>query len=389
MGFDRLLDRLRSKKHPREPLTRDWIDPTAEFSDVIERERMRSDRSGKMCSLVVFTLTGTGDPDETLRRFAEILEPRLRATDHAGCLGEATVGVMLWDTSAAGATTFIDTLFAQGDFATEFSVEIFAYPTGPSPADRKRACSTDAPYPPAVNNATSPTSGMSVESAKYSSLDSSESSGDRPVHPLELLFVRPLPLWKRSLDIVGSITGLVLLSPLLAVTALLIKWTSPGPVFFKQLRDGLAGRQFTIYKFRTMTVDAEAKKAQLRCQSEQDGPAFKMTHDPRVTPLGRYLRKTCIDELPQLWNVLKGDMTLVGPRPLDSREAEKIDGWGQRRIEVTPGLTCIWQVHGKSKVSFSEWMRMDIRYLKRRTLWQDAVLVVQTAIAVLFHRGSC
>jgi lipopolysaccharide/colanic/teichoic acid biosynthesis glycosyltransferase len=137
-----------------------------------------------------------------------------------------------------------------------------------------------------------------------------------------------------------------------------------------------------------MRADAERLKANLRQFSEQDGPAFKLANDPRITPIGRYLRKTCIDELPQLWNVIKGDMTLVGPRPLDSKEAAKIEGWGRRRAEVTPGLTCIWQVYGKAKVTFDEWMRMDIRYIKRRSVLRDLRLIWGTIVAVIRHRAS-
>ena len=138
-----------------------------------------------------------------------------------------------------------------------------------------------------------------------------------------------------------------------------------------------------------MCVDAESQKAELRAQSEQDGPAFKMAKDPRVTPLGRLLRKTSIDELPQLFNVLLGDMSLVGPRPLPCEESNRCEAWQRRRLDVTPGLTCIWQVRGRSKVSFSEWARMDVEYIRSRSLLSDLKLILKTIPAVLFRRGAC
>lgn len=213
-------------------------------------------------------------------------------------------------------------------------------------------------------------------------------SVDVMVEPLENLFLFPHPLWKRTLDIAGAFIGLILLSPVLASVSALIKLTSPGPVLFKQLREGHGGRLFTIYKFRTMRVGADAEKATLQAQSEQDGPAFKMEQDPRITPIGGFLRKTCLDELPQLWNVLIGDMTLVGPRPLDHRESTQIARWGRRRLHVMPGLTCIWQVHGKSKVSFNEWMRMDIRYSQKVSLWRDIKLMLATFRQMVLRKAS-
>jgi lipopolysaccharide/colanic/teichoic acid biosynthesis glycosyltransferase len=137
-----------------------------------------------------------------------------------------------------------------------------------------------------------------------------------------------------------------------------------------------------------MVDDAEDLKHELRQHSEQDGPAFKMSSDPRVTPVGKFLRKTSIDELPQLFNVLKGHMTLVGPRPLPCPESNACSRWQRRRLDVTPGLTCIWQVKGRSKVTFTEWIRMDIRYIRRRSFWQDLKLILQTVPAVLFQRGA-
>ncbi len=202
------------------------------------------------------------------------------------------------------------------------------------------------------------------------------------------LFIQPIPLWKRTTDVILAAGGLAVLSPLLLMLAVLVKATSPGPILFRQWRTGLGGEAFQIYKFRTMVVDAEARKAKLMALNEQDGPAFKLTNDPRLTPVGHLLRSTSLDELPQLWNVLRGDMTLVGPRPLPCAEAAACMPWQRRRLDVTPGITCIWQVKGRSSVSFDQWMRMDLLYTQRRTPWHDAVLLTQTAAAVLTRRGA-
>lgn len=206
--------------------------------------------------------------------------------------------------------------------------------------------------------------------------------------PLENLFLLPHPFWKRCLDVAGAIFGLIVLSPVLLTVAAIIKLTSRGPVLFRQVREGHGGRLFTIYKFRTMRVGADADKAALRAESEQDGPAFKMKDDPRITPIGGFLRRTCLDELPQLWNVLIGDMALVGPRPLDFRESWQIARWGRRRLMVMPGLTCIWQVHGKSRVTFNEWMRMDIRYAQKMSFREDVKLVLATIKQMLLRQAS-
>ncbi|MFT3788551.1 MAG: sugar transferase [Tepidisphaeraceae bacterium] len=202
------------------------------------------------------------------------------------------------------------------------------------------------------------------------------------------LLAEPLPIWKRAVDITVASMAILAASPLLITAAVAIKLFDPGPIVFTQLRTGLGGRPFKIFKLRTMRVDAEKLKDQLRAVSEQDGPAFKMKHDPRVTTVGRLLRKTSIDELPQLFNVLLGDMTLVGPRPLPIKEADGCESWQYRRHDVTPGLTCIWQVEGRSRVKFDEWMRMDMRYARRRRLWSDLALVFKTIPAVLLRRGA-
>ncbi|MDB5294137.1 MAG: Undecaprenyl-phosphate galactosephosphotransferase [Phycisphaerales bacterium] len=208
------------------------------------------------------------------------------------------------------------------------------------------------------------------------------------VLPIHDLLVRPTPAWKRALDVTVAAGAIVVLSPFMLAAAAAIKLTSPGPVVFTQRRAGLGGRPFTIYKFRTMRPDAEAQKAALRRLSEQDGPAFKMAKDPRVTRIGALLRKTSLDELPQLFNVLKGDMSLVGPRPLPLDEQGAAETWQQRRLDVAPGLTCIWQIEGRSSVTFAEWVRMDVAYMRRRTVLHDLAILLKTVPAVLLRRGA-
>jgi lipopolysaccharide/colanic/teichoic acid biosynthesis glycosyltransferase len=175
----------------------------------------------------------------------------------------------------------------------------------------------------------------------------------RPVGPVEELFIVPIPAWKRCVDILGAGIGLALLSPLLLVVALTVKATSRGPIFFSQPRRGWGGRRFVIHKFRSMTTDAEEKHRWLMMFNEQDGAAFKMKNDPRITTVGRFLRKTSLDELPQLWNVLVGDMSLVGPRPLICPEADAVSVWQRQRLDITPGMTGIWQVRGSRERSCS------------------------------------
>jgi exopolysaccharide biosynthesis polyprenyl glycosylphosphotransferase len=192
---------------------------------------------------------------------------------------------------------------------------------------------------------------------------------------------------KRFVDVALSTICLIALSPLLLLIAVLIKCTSPGPVLFLQKRIGLNKRPFTLFKFRTMVVDAERRMAELEHMNEASGPVFKIAFDPRITPIGRLLRKTSIDELPQLVNVLMGDMSLVGPRPLPARDYNGfIEDWPRRRFSVKPGITCLWQVCGRSAIPFEQWMELDLQYIDKWSLWLDAEILLRTIPAVL--RGS-
>jgi exopolysaccharide biosynthesis polyprenyl glycosylphosphotransferase len=194
---------------------------------------------------------------------------------------------------------------------------------------------------------------------------------------------------KRLVDIVGASVGLVVLSPLLLTVAAIIKITAPGPVFFKQTRVGLHGAHFNFLKFRSMVVNADAMKDQLMAQNERkDGPAFKMKNDPRVTPIGRFIRKFSIDELPQLINVLRGDMTIVGPRPPVPREVALYKPWQRRRLSVRPGLTCYWQVGGRDQIGFEEWMYLDLQYVDHWSIGKDIALILKTIPVVVLGRGA-
>jgi exopolysaccharide biosynthesis polyprenyl glycosylphosphotransferase len=194
---------------------------------------------------------------------------------------------------------------------------------------------------------------------------------------------------KRVIDAVGAVVGLVLLAPLMFLVAALIKLTSSGPVVYAQDRCGLNRHAFRMYKFRSMYANADTLQVSLEQRNEASGPVFKIRNDPRVTPLGRVLRKTSIDELPQLWNVLVGDMSLVGPRPLPWRDVERITRPADmRRFSMRPGLTCLWQVQGRSNIDFDRWVELDLKYIDNWSLLLDAYILLQTVPAVISGAGA-
>jgi exopolysaccharide biosynthesis polyprenyl glycosylphosphotransferase len=212
--------------------------------------------------------------------------------------------------------------------------------------------------------------------------------------PLLIYRTTPTISWelvaKRLIDVVGSFSLLVLTSLPFLIIAILVRCTSPGPIIFWQNRSGLHGRPFRMYKFRSMVTNAEQARAELESMNEMSGPVFKVKNDPRVTPLGRWLRRTSLDELPQLWNVLRGEMSLVGPRPLPLYETANFGDISQRRrMSVRPGLTCLWQVRGRNQITdFKDWVRLDLEYIDRWTLWLDIQILLRTVPVVLFGWGA-
>ncbi|MGE3166765.1 MAG: sugar transferase [Planctomycetota bacterium] len=217
---------------------------------------------------------------------------------------------------------------------------------------------------------------------------------DQPSRSAPRLTYSPVPQsnleqrLKRVFDIVGASVALILLAIPMLVIAIAVKLTSRGPVFFLQQRSGLNHRAFRMIKFRTMVKDAEARKSEIEHLNEQEGPVFKIARDPRITPVGRFLRKFSLDELPQFFNVLRGEMSLVGPRPPIPKEVEKYEWWQRRRLSMKPGLTCLWQVSGRNKISFRQWMELDLEYIDNWSLWLDVKLILKTIPAVLFGRGA-
>jgi lipopolysaccharide/colanic/teichoic acid biosynthesis glycosyltransferase len=194
---------------------------------------------------------------------------------------------------------------------------------------------------------------------------------------------------KRAIDLVGAAVGLIVLSPVLVLIALLIKLTSRGPIFYRSKYVGERAHPFMGYKFRSMVANADELKGSMAHLNHMHGPAFKIRDDPRITPVGGILRKYSLDELPQLWSVLKGDMSLVGPRPPLPEEFERYEAWHRGKLAITPGITCFWQINGRSDIhDFDEWMRLDLKYIEEWSLWTDVKILARTLPAVLRGHGA-
>jgi exopolysaccharide biosynthesis polyprenyl glycosylphosphotransferase len=213
-------------------------------------------------------------------------------------------------------------------------------------------------------------------------------------HPVLVFRTTPGASWesvlKQLIDRLGALVALVILAPLLFLFALVVKITSPGPIFFRQQRSGLNGRPFTLYKFRTMVTNAEQLQHELAAMNEMSGPVFKLTNDPRITPFGKFMRKFSIDEWPQFYNVLRGEMSLVGPRPLPVDEVKRFNDLAhRRRLSVKPGLTCLWQISGRNNVKdFKDWVRLDLEYIDNWSLWLDFKILLRTVPVVLVGNGA-
>ena len=333
------------------------------FRTILDRERARAERTGQFFSLVVFGIVRENGTDAaSLERLGNVLVQKVRVCDEVGWYDGNHIGTILPGTSAEGARQFADIIKERiKDVAPRLTCTIYSYPSSwiKSDVHEKDSKEAQAPFD----------TGKSIER-------------------IEVLFARPIPIWKRLVDFLGALLFIILLSPLFLLIALFIKIVSPGPVFYQQERIGYLRRPFTFWKFRTMHVnnDATGHKQYLSHLIEGDAPMAKLDdgRDPRIIPFGKFLRYSCLDELPQLINVLRGDMTLVGPRPCLPYEAEKYLQWHTRRFDTVPGMTGLWQVSGKNRMTFKEMIRLDIRYTRKMSLWLDAKILLLTGPTILW-----
>jgi len=364
---------------------------------ILERERSRADRTGGEFSFVLFDLSGPNGLDfSAVKRLADVLASRVRATDEVGWFERGRIGVVLPHTPSEGAWKFADNIAKEFATSTDEapSRKVFTYPskwwTGENASNSNlQFGDICTEWAPAAKTEAPQGVEESHEKPEPAETEATAEANARSVENLEGILLERSPVWKRLMDLVGSTIAIILFSPVMLLVAIAIKLTSKGPVFFKQQRAGLGGKPFPLLKFRSMVVDAEEKKKELLKYNERTGPVFKMQSDPRVTPVGRFIRKWSLDELPQLFNVFVGHMSLVGPRPPTLDEVPQYVSWQGERLNVKPGITCIWQVSARHESDFNRWVRLDIAYKRKCSILLDIAILVRTLPAVLSRRGAC
>lgn len=384
----RRMARLQSGSiHPR-------LQTMDDFHNAVARARSGADRAGHEFSLVVFSFrNGTAS---TIRFLAREAIRRIRSIDEIGWYDERSIGVLLPFTPKQGAKKVAMLIAHAADSdPAQFWYLIYSYPSRcliePDGVEKQTDLKHSFAWP-------QDTSSLELGAA----VNPDQNGRDKPFEPtppshhsrfkresVETVLSQKEPTWKRVMDIMGATVGLIAFAPLMLVTALSIKLTSKGPVLFNQQRVGLGMKPFTFYKFRSMDQE-QNKNTIVLDKSNESGPFVlkKSENDPRITPVGRFIRKWSVDELPQLWSVLKGDMALVGPRPLILAEALECEDWHSTRFDVKPGLTCLWQVYGRSRVTAEERSRMDLRYIVTLSFALDIKILLMTPIAVLTAKGA-
>ncbi len=371
----------------------------SKFQEILDLERERVDRNNGTFSLVSFNAHGIKDVNnDDFQEIIKVIKSRkLRRVDKFGLCCGFRIGVMLYNTGAKGAEYYakciIDELKKR---IPDIDCTIYTYPD-----DFKHRNGDKRSTNGFRSNDTQEDFQKTSRDASYTKyveekelvLDENVSLTPLRVCSSKVLKVKgslniKAAIGKRIVDIVGSTLLILLFSPVMLATAVAIKLTSHGPIVFKQQRAGVCGNPFTLYKFRSMVIDAEEKKSELFRHNLRTGPVFKMENDPRVTHIGRIIRKWSVDEMPQFFNVLKGDMSLVGPRPPTMDEVAKYFNWHNRRFDIKPGITCIWQVYARHNKCFEGWVRLDIKYIRSQSFLLDLKILFLTIPAVVLRKGA-
>ncbi len=375
----RFFQQLGKLLHTKRRRGIDGIFSRDEFNFIIERERARCDRGGDGFALIEIEPASPLGANSSTDCLIRIVRKRIRLTDDIGTLDDDRIGVLLPETALDGARVLAESIRLLAlDASQKFTYAISVYPDIRGKALDKRATTRNN------RKKSRPKSNANFCAAETIIPDR---KGSDITPDFDFVVTKKSPLWKRAMDICGAVIFLILLSPVMLTVAILVKVTSSGPVLFRQPRAGIGGVPFTVYKFRSMITGADHRKATLLQYNEWQGPVFKMAQDPRVTPVGRFLRQWSLDELPQFVNVLTGDMSLVGPRPLPLEEVSN-RSWQDMRLQIKPGITCLWQVYARHTRNFEEWVRLDIRYARTYTFLLDLKILLLTLPAVLSRRGA-
>ncbi|RLB79593.1 MAG: hypothetical protein DRH24_12255 [Deltaproteobacteria bacterium] len=373
-----------------------------EFCRIIKRARARADRNDGIFSVAVFNVSDKNGYKVSSKKLVNCTKQRIRSTDVIGWFDASSIGVFLFNLSSDRAWQ------VAGDICRKTGIEaappfcrIFTYPYHYSSFKEDSADKIHEKKRGTFRKDSMNMRGETLPEAYFAGLqfqidaeedkENTQESTVRPVLGLEPFLGHSLPAWKRCMDIVGSLLGLILLLPFFLVITIFIRTFSPGPALFKQIRVGYLGKPFTFWKFRTMAVNADSTDHMNYVQNliTNGKPMSKLDDkNSQIIPFGRIFRKSCIDELPQLVNVLRGEMSLVGPRPCLPYEFQKYLLWHKQRFDILPGMTGLWQVKGKNRTTFSEMIRLDIAYEQRISFWKDLFIIFCTLPAIIIQMGD-
>jgi len=384
MKIKRIIDAFRSAFRP----SIEGIHPEEIFKAILKHERAVAERNNHTITVLVFYPTKGQLAPNTAQVLGRILAERLRATDLIGWLDSRTIGVILPHTCAKNAALVAEQICVKmATHQVKLEYKFYLHPHDECEKWDKR---DEMPVP---KTDSSPSARAGHELSHFDAAESRTASASGKVavkqvgaHPLADICVSPFPVWKRVLDILLCLFGLIVFGPAMLLIAIGIKIIAPGPILFCQERIGFRGRPFVLYKFRSMKVNADTgvHKEHLAQLMKSDTSMTKLDKaDARLIPFGKIFRASGFDELPQLFNIIRGDMSFIGPRPCVPYEYAQFTPWHKRRCETLPGLTGLWQVSGKNKTTFTEMMRLDINYGRRRTLLEDLRILVQTIPAVM------